>query len=114
MKSWLALIIAPTIALACQSIMFALVTPSCSVQTRLLVHLVAAASLAAAAVLALLARGEWVRRGRQMAGGPDSDTADPRDARRFLAAAGTAVAALSGLVIAMMWFAAWVLSSCWQ
>src|SRR5215207_481347 len=114
MRTFLALIAAPSIALACQSIMFALVTPSCSIQTRLLVHLVGAASLAAAALLALLARGDWLSRERLLAGGPDSDTPDPLNARRFLAAVATAVAALSALVILMMWLAAWVLSPCWS
>lgn len=114
MRTWFALIVAPSIALASQSIMYALVTPSCSVQTRVLVHVVGAASLIAAAVLALLARGDWLHHGARMAGGPDTDSADPANARRFLAAVATAVAALSALVILMMWFGAWVLSPCWQ
>ncbi len=113
MKTWFALIIAPSLALASQSIMYALVTPSCSVQTRVLVHVVGLAGLVAAAVLALLARGDWVRYGARLAGGPDSDSAEPASARRFLAAVATAVASLSALVILMMWFAAWVLSPCW-
>jgi hypothetical protein len=114
MRTFFALVVAPSIALACQSIMFALVTPSCSVQTSLLLHVVGAASLAAAAVLALLARGDWLSGGRLVAGGPDSDLPDPLNARRFLAVVATAVAALSALVILMMWLAAWVLSPCWS
>jgi hypothetical protein len=114
MRTWLALIIAPSLALACQSIMYALVTPSCSLQTRVLVHLVGAAALALAAVLALLARGDWIHYAAGVADGPDNDTADPANARRFLAAVVRAVASLSALVILMMWFAAWVLSPCWQ
>jgi len=113
-RTWFALIIAPTLALASQSAMYALVTPSCSVQTPVFVHLVGLGALIAAAVLALLARGDWVRFGARAAGGPDSDSAEPASARRFLAAVATAVAALSALVILMMWFAAWVLSPCWQ
>jgi hypothetical protein len=114
MRTWFALIIAPSLALACQSVMYALVTPSCSLQTRVLVHLVGAASLALAAVMALLARGDWLRYAGRVAGGPDTDSPDPDNARRFLAAVATAVASLSALVILMMWFAAWVLSPCWQ
>lgn len=114
MRTWLALIVAPSLALACQSIMYALVTPSCSVQTGVFLHLVGAASLTAAAILALLARAEWAGMAGQVAGGPDSDSPDPRNARRFLAAVATAVAGLSALVILMMWFGAWVLSPCWQ
>lgn len=114
MKTWFALIVAPSLALASQSLMYALVTPSCSLQTRVLVHVVGLGALVAAAVLALLARGDWIRYGARIAGGPDTDSADPANARRFLAAVATAVAALSALVILMMWFAAWVLSPCWQ
>jgi hypothetical protein len=114
MKTWFALIVAPSLALACQSIMYALVTPSCSVQTRVFVHAVGAGALIIAAVLAVLARGDWVRHGARVAGGPDADSADPAGSRRFLAAVATAVASLSALVILMMWFAAWVLSPCWQ
>jgi hypothetical protein len=113
-RTWLALIIAPSLALASQTIMYALVTPSCSLQSRVLVHLVGAAALTVAAVLALLARGDWVHYAAGMAGGPDTDTGDPANARCFLAAVATAVASLSALVILMMWFAAWVLSPCWQ
>ena len=40
MRIWLALLLAPSLALACQSIMYSLVTPSCSVQTRLWIHAV--------------------------------------------------------------------------
>lgn len=114
MRTWLALIVAPAIALAAQAVMYALVTPSCSLQTRLLIHLVAGGALLGAAVLALLARGEWKRKATTVPGGPDSAHGDAGSTRRFLAAAGTAVAALSTLVIATMWFGAWVLSPCWQ
>lgn len=114
MMTWLALIVAPAIALGCQAVMYALVTPSCSLQTRLLIHVVAGGALLAAAVLALLARGEWRRRAMTASDGPDSDHGDPGSTRRFLAAAGTAVAGLSALVIATMWLGAWVLSPCWQ
>lgn len=48
------------------------------------------------------------------ADGPDSDHGDAGSTRRFLAAAGTAVAGLSTLVIATMWLGAWLLSPCWQ
>lgn len=113
MRIWLALLAAPSLALAAQSIMYALVTPSCSVQTRLLVHAVALAALLLAALFTVIARGEWAR---LAAGRPrvvDSDAAEPYDVRHFLAVVATAVGALSCLVIAAMWFAGWVLSPCW-
>lgn len=61
----------------------------------------------------LLARGEWKRQTMTAPGGPGSDHADAGSTRCFLAAAGTAEAGLSTLVIATMWFGAWVLSPCW-
>lgn len=112
MRIWLALIVAPGIALAAQAVMYALVTPSCSLQTRVLIHAVAAGALLASLALALLARGEWKRKAMTAADGPDSNHGDPGSTRRFLAAAATAVAGLSALVIATMWFGAWVLSPC--
>jgi hypothetical protein len=114
MRIWLALLAAPSLALACQAVMYALVTPSCSVQTRVLIHVVAFASLALAALFTLLARADWLRGARAVPHGVDSDGADRPTSRRFLAAAATAVGGLSCLVILTMWIAAWVLSPCWQ
>ena len=110
MKSWLALIVAPTLMLGVQSIMYALVTPSCATQDRLGLHASGAIALAITVLLAFLARGEWKRLAEPVTA--DHDAADPRTARRFLAIVGTAVAALSSLVILAMWFGTWVLSPC--
>ena len=112
MRIWLALLIAPTLALACQSIMYSLVTPSCSVQTRVLIHAVAFVCLALAALFTLMARGHWRRVALAAPQGPDHDGADRPTSRRFLAVVATAVGGISVLVILMMWFAAWVLSPC--
>jgi hypothetical protein len=114
MNIWLALLAAPSIALACQSIMYSLVTPSCSIQTRLWVHAVALGGLALAALFTMLARREWVARALEMPEGPDSDKADAGSVRRFLAMVATAVGGLSCLVVITMWIGAWVLSPCWQ
>ena len=113
MRAWTALILAPLVALACQGAMFALVTPSCSVQTRVGIHLVALACLLATLWMAHLGHRDWHRRSGVSAT-PDGDGHGPVETRRFLAAAGTAVAALSSLLVLMMWVAAWVLSPCWQ
>jgi hypothetical protein len=113
MRIWLALIVAPLVALACQGWMYALVTPSCGWQTAAPLHAIAASSLVLAAGFTLLARREW----RGLAGPArllDDDAGDPRSARHFLAIAATAVGALSALAIAAMWIAVWVLSPCWQ
>lgn len=114
MRIWLALLAAPWLALGAQSAMYALVTPSCSVQTRVLVHAVALGALLLAAAFTALARGEWAGRARGTAKGPDSDDSDPASVRRFLAAVATAVGGISCLVILTMWIGAWVLSPCWQ
>ena len=112
MRIFLALILAPSLALAAQSGMYSLVTPSCSVQTRLGVHAVAFVCLALAALFTVLARGEWAQLAAVSPHGPDSDLPQPANVRRFLAVVATAVGALSCLVIIAMWFAGWVLSPC--
>jgi hypothetical protein len=110
-KSWVALVLAPTIALATQSTLYAMVTPSCSSQTRLELHLAAAVALAVVLVMAVLAYGESsVHRGEPAS--HDSDEARAPVPRRFLASVAAAVAGLSALVILAMWFTLWVLSPC--
>jgi hypothetical protein len=114
MRIWLALLVAPSLALACQSVLFAMVTPSCAMQSRVGLHMVAAAALALAGVFTILAHHEWrvLRTGSSRT--PDSDSAEPAMARRFLATVATAVGGLSSLAIVAMWIAVWVLSPCWQ
>jgi hypothetical protein len=111
MKSWLALVVAPSVALATQSVLYSMVTPSCGSQTRLQLHLVAAVALAIVAVFGVLAFGESsLKRGEPAS--RDSDEGHPHVRRRFLADAASAVAGLSALVILAMWFALWVLTPC--
>ncbi|MBC5786339.1 hypothetical protein H8N03_25600 [Ramlibacter sp. USB13] len=109
--SWLGLLVAPTVALAAQSTLYALVTPSCSQQARLEMHLAAAVALVIAAVFAVMAFAESsLRRGEP--GSPDHDGAQAPVTRRFLADIAAAVAGLSCLVILAMWFALWMLGPC--
>lgn len=110
-KSWVAIVLAPTIALAVQSTMYSMVTPSCSTQTRLQLHLAAAVALAVVVVLGIVAFGESSLHRREPET-PDSDEAHPPVPGRFLADVATAVAGLAALVIAAMWFTLWVLSPC--
>jgi hypothetical protein len=112
MPAWIALVLSPTIALACQSAMFSLVTPSCSVQTRIALHAVAALSLAVTVALTLHAWRGWSARSGVSAT-PDGEGHGPVETRRFLDAAATAVSALASLLVLMMWIAACVLSPCW-
>ena len=114
MRSWLALIVAPSLALLAQAIMFALVTPSCMEQTRSLIHGVAAVFFVITAVLTVLAYTDWKRYGALPGQPPDSDEADPASTRRFVAMAATGVAALSTLVMLAMWIGVWVLWPCGQ
>ena len=109
MKSWLALVLAPGVALATQSVMYSLVTPACGTQTRVQLHLVAAVALVVVVVLAVVAFGESSLR-RPEPGSPDSDEAHAR--HRFLATMAAAVGALAALVILAMWFTTWVLTPC--
>jgi hypothetical protein len=111
LRSWIPLVLAPGIALATQSTLYSLVTPSCGTQTRLQLHLTAAVALAIVVAMAVLAFGESSLRHRGP-GSPDSDAIDPTARRRFLANMASAVAALSALVILGMWFALWVLTPC--
>ena len=110
-KSVLALVFAPSIALGVQSVMYSMVTPSCSAQMRLNIHLAAAVGLALVIVLAVLAYGESSLRRREPIS-PDSDEGHVPVPGRFLGDVGAAVAALAALVIVAMWFTTWVLSPC--
>jgi heme A synthase len=111
MKSWLGLVAAPGVTLGAQSVMYSLVTPSCGMQVRLHLHLVAAVALVIAAIFAVLAFSESSLHRREPQS-PDDDGAQPPVPRRFLANLAVAVAALSCLVILGMWFALWVLTPC--
>lgn len=110
MRIWLALLAAPSLALAAQSIMYALVTPSCSVQTRVAIHVVAAVALALCLAFTLLARSA----GAPVRFGADHDDGEAATTRHFLAIVATAVGAISSLVVIGMWIAAWVLSPCYS
>ncbi|MDQ6881165.1 MAG: hypothetical protein M3150_03615 [Pseudomonadota bacterium] len=114
MRIWLALLVAPSLALACQSILFAMVTPSCSMQTSAGLHLVSAGTLALTGVFTILAQHERRMRADSSGLTEDSDSADPSRARRFLATVATAVGVFSCLAIGAMWINVWVLSPCWQ
>lgn len=110
MRIWLALLAAPSLALACQSVMYALVTPSCSVQTRIAIHAVAAVSLLLCIAFTLIARSA----GAPVRFGADEDSDEPPATRHFLAVVAAAVGAISALVVLAMWIAAWVLSPCFS
>jgi hypothetical protein len=110
MRIWLALLAAPSLALAAQSIMYALVTPSCSVQTRVAIHAVAAVSLLLCVAFTLMARSA----GAPVRFGADHDDGEAPTTRHFLAIVAACVGAISSLVVVAMWIGAWVLSPCFS
>lgn len=110
-RSWIALVAAPGVALAAQSVMYAMVTPACGSQTRLQLHLLAAVALVVVVVLAVFAfSASSLRRGEP--GSTDSDEGDPAARERFLADMAAGVGALAALVIVAMWFATGMLTPC--
>lgn len=108
---WVPLVLAPTIALATQSTLYSMVTPECSSQARLHLHLVAAVALIIVIVLGVVAYGESSLH-RSEPASPDNDEGHPEVRHRFLLDAAVGVTALSALVILGMWFTTWVLGPC--
>lgn len=111
-RSALGIVGAPSVALAVQSVMYALVTPSCSNQVRFWIHASALAALLLALAFTWLSFQDSRASGAALAEGVDSDSSGMQGS--FLAVIGTAVGALSSLVIVAMWAAAWLLSPCSQ
>jgi hypothetical protein len=105
MRIWLALIVAPLLALESQSIAFALVHWACDRQTVAAVHALYGACIGATVAFTALA---WRHRQESAAVGGG----EARRRHRFLSGLATASAALSSLVIAAMWVPTWMLSPC--
>jgi len=104
MSIWLALLVAPALALADQAIAYAAVGWSCTHERVVVVHAIHALFLVAATASLVPAWRLWTA---TPAGG---DEAIRR--RRFLAGLAIASAALSMLVIAAMWMPTWVIAPC--
>jgi hypothetical protein len=103
MRIWLALIVAPLLALTDLTVSYASVGFACAHQAPLSVHFVHLAFLAGAAACTFGALRAW----RQDAS-PNEATAQTH----FLAGVAMAAAALSTVTIAAMWMPTWVVSSC--
>jgi hypothetical protein len=106
MRTWFALLLAPVLALADQSIAYATAGWACAHQQSVAVHAVHIAFLAAVLASTFMAWQLW-----RMTS-PSADAGEPAARRHFLAGLATASGALSALVIAAMWIPAWVLSPC--
>ena len=107
MSIWLALIVAPLLALADQTVAFALVGPGCASQSTALLHATHALFLALAIVATVAAWRSWLA----TAAAPTAD-GNGVVQRRFLAGVATTVAALSAAAIAAMWIPTWLISPC--
>jgi len=105
-KIWLALLVAPVLALTDQVVSFANVSWACSHQRGVAVHAVHALFLVAAIASTVPAvqlwRGKWP--------GMDIDEAVAR--RHFLASVAVGVGALSVVIVASMWMPTWVIAVC--
>ena len=104
MRIWLALIIAPLLALSDLTISFASVGFACASQSVLSIHLVHFLFLAAALACTYGAMQAWPA--------PDRAATESIAQTRFLVAIATASAALSAVAIAAMWLPAWMIPSC--
>lgn len=104
MRIWLALLAAPVLMLADQSIAYGTAGWSCAQQDRIALHAVHALFLAVTVVLAVIAWAHW--RATVPAGGETASV------RHFLAGLAVASGVFSALVIAAMWLPNWVLSPC--
>lgn len=109
MRIWFALLVAPLLALADQSVSLAAVDWACANQSPLAVHAVHVLFLAVVAGSAVPALHVW-RATAQRAKGASESLAQ----RHFLAGLATASAALSAIAIVAMWLTAWVIAPCYR
>jgi len=105
MRSWLALIVAPVLALVDQSISYAAVDWACAHQNVLVVHAAHAGFFVLTVAAAVAAWQLWREPGMAPAG-------EAPARRRFVAGIAAAMAALSALTVAAMWVATWMLAPC--
>ena len=106
MRTWIALIVAPLLALTDQTVAFALVHWACAQQSIWVVHLAHVVFLALAAGASV---GAWLRwRETAISAGSGEATVQ----FHFLAGVAMMVALLSTLAIMAMWLPTWMISSC--
>jgi hypothetical protein len=108
MAVWLALLVAPFLALADQSVALAMTSWACAGQHELALRVVHVPFLLATIAAAVWAWVHWRR-----TAAPAGDSESVRRSH-FMAGLGIAVAALSSLAIVAVWAPTWVLSSCLQ
>jgi hypothetical protein len=106
MRTWLALLGAPLLALADQSVSYATVGWSCAHQHTFVMHAAHGVSLTAIVIGTLFAWQCWRETRPVRAQGEEPAR------RHFMAGLATASAALSALVVAAMWLPVWMLGPC--
>jgi hypothetical protein len=106
MRTWVALIVAPLLALTDQTVASALVHWACAQQSVWVIHLSHVVFLAITAAAAV---GAWLR-WRETA--ISADTGEAIVQFHFLAGVAMMVAVLSTLAIVAMWIPTWMISSC--
>jgi hypothetical protein len=112
MLTWPALLLAPLLALAEQSIVYALATPTCQTQREAWLHGVPLAVILVTLLFTAMAWAQTRRLQRQGRGRPHAD-ADASGVRRyFVARMAVWSGALSTLVVVALWIPQWVLSPC--
>lgn len=107
---WPALLLAPALVLAEQSLAYALVAPLCARQQGAWLHAVPLAFIAVVLLLTLLAALEVRRLGGRQAAAAVRDAATLRPL--FVARIATGLGALSLLVLLALWMPQWWLSPC--
>jgi hypothetical protein len=107
MRTWLALLVAPVLALTDQGVAYALASWVCAGTSRWALHLPHALLLAATLTATLLAWTAW----RAIAPGDDGRGVLAR--RRLMAGAAIASGAFSSLVIVALWIPGWLISPCY-
>jgi hypothetical protein len=108
MLTWPALLFAPSLLLGSLSLNYALVEPSCHLQTTIALNGVSAGSLALSVIATLLAFGRW-RTARREA---DPSAPALRSREGFIAAVATGVGTLSSLAILVISLPQWLLPAC--
>jgi hypothetical protein len=106
MRIWVALILAPLLALTDQTVAFALVHWACAHQSTWVVHLSHIVFLPLAVTAAI---GAWLRWRKT---GMSVGTREATIQSHFLAGVAMMVATLSALAIMAMWIPTWMISSC--
>jgi hypothetical protein len=107
MRIWLALIIAPLLALADQALAFSMVGWACAHQSAAVLQGVHGLFLASAMAIAVAAGLHW-----RATGSAAAITGAATRQVRFLAGLATTLASLSALAIAAMWIPTWMISPC--